>query len=302
MKLFGKLSLPKKSAYEKPKQQIPKKKHNLSKDISIGSPVKCLEFKMPSGLLVLSHISCISTDKVWVGDHRGRIMLMDKTGNKLDEVNTGSSLLYGYHAVTGDGALLYIDKSNNSIKKYTPDRKTTTVITSTGGWTPLCVYSSHRTGDILVGMSGGGYRIVRYNKEGRELWQSQYDAQGQPLYRYPRYITENVNGDTCTSDGLGDDNDAVVVVDRDGNHRFSYRGRQDGSEFSTYGICTDVHGQILVVVNYNSVHMIDQNGKFITVLLTRDHGISGDLGLCTDSDNNIWLCGGRGVKMYKYLN
>jgi hypothetical protein len=93
----------------------------------------------------------------------------------------------------------------------------------------------------------------------------------------------------------------VVVVDRDGNHRFSYRGRQDGSGFNLRGICTDVHGRILVVVNVNSVHMIDQNGKFITVLLTSDHGISGDTGLCTDSDNNIWICGDR-VKMYKYLN
>jgi sugar lactone lactonase YvrE len=92
------------------------------------------------------------------------------------------------------------------------------------------------------------------------------------------------------------------VVDRDGNHRFSYRGRQDGSEFSPWGICTDVHGWILVVANTSRVHVIDQNGKFITVLLTSDHGISGDFGLCTDSDNNIWLCGYSRVKMYKYLN
>ena len=195
--------------------------------------------------------------------------------------------------------MLYIDESNDSIKKYTSDKKTTTVIKTTGNR----VYSSHRTGDILVGtFTGDGYKVVRYNKEGRELWQSQYVAQGQPLYRYPRYITENVNGDICTSDGLGDDNDAVVVVDRDGNHRFSYRGRQDGSEFRTWGICTDVHGRILVVVNGDSVHMIDQNGEFITVLLTSDHGIFDDHRLCTDSDNNIWLCGGNGVKMYKYLN
>jgi sugar lactone lactonase YvrE len=226
---------------------------------------------------------------------------MDKAGNKLDEIKTDVSSVSGYHAVTDDGDLLYIDQSNNSIKKYTPDRKTTTVIRSTGNWSPCSVYSSHRTGDILVGMIAGSRKLVRYNKEGRELWQSQYDAQGQPLYRFPKYITENVNSDICTSDGFGD-NPAVVVVDRDGNHRFSYRGRQDGSGFSPWGICTDAHGRILVVVNDDSVHMIDQNGEFITVLLTKDHGISGDWGLCTDSDNNIWLCGLRGVKMYKYLN
>ncbi|XP_056006370.1 uncharacterized protein LOC125659534 isoform X2 [Ostrea edulis] len=295
MKLFGKLSMPKKSVYEKPKQQI-SKKQNVSKDISISS-VKSLEFDVPSRYL--RQISCVSVDQVWVGDDKGQIMLMDKTGNKLDEIKTDPILLHGYHAVTYDGDLLYIDKSNN-IKKYTSDRKTTTVITTTGDWLPLCVYSSHRNGDILVGMMFGAGRVVRYNKEGRELWQSQYDAQGQPLYGIPNYITENVNGDICTSNGIP--NQAVVVVDRDGNHRFSYRGRQDESEFIPWGICTDVQGRILVVVNGDSVHMIDQNGEFITVLLTSDHRISSEYGLCTDSDNNIWLCGDGRVKMYKYLN
>ncbi|XP_048747638.2 uncharacterized protein LOC125659885 [Ostrea edulis] len=301
MKLFGKLSMPKRSTYEKQKQKI-SKKLNVSRNISIGSPIKCLEFDVPSTRL--RQISCVSVDKVWVGDSKGQIMLMDKTGNKLDEIKTDAFSLYGYHAVTHDGDLLYIDRTNNSIKKYTSDRKTTTVIKTTGDWWPRSVYSSHRTGDILVGMTTGhNNRVVRYNKEGRELWQSQYDAQGQPLYRYPRYITENVNGDICTSNGIL--NKAVVVVDRDGNHRFSYRGRQDESEFNPFGICTDVQGRILVIVsvgNGDSVHVIDQNGEFITVLLTRDHGISSEYGLCRDSDNNIWLCGGGTVKMYKYLN
>jgi hypothetical protein len=302
MKLLGKLKMPLKSRYENPIQQVSKQHTESGGYSSNGSPVKCLEFKVPS--TDLRHISCLSVDKVWVGDKKGKIMLMDKTGNKLDEFKTDASSLFGYHTVTEDGDLLYIDKSNKSIKKYTPDRKTTTVITTTGGWCPCSVYSSHRTGDILVGMYLRHLKVVRYNQEGRELWQSQYDAQGQPLYKFPGYITENVNGDICTIDN-GDDQ-AVVVVDGNGNYRFSYRGPQDGSHFNLYGICTDVHGRILVVVNSNSVHMIDQNGEFISVLLTGGltggHGIFCDYGLCTDSGNNIWLCGRNRVKMYQYLD
>ncbi|XP_048745231.2 E3 ubiquitin-protein ligase TRIM33-like [Ostrea edulis] len=51
MKLFGKLSMPKRSTYEKQKQKI-SKKLNVSRNISIGSPVKCLEFDVPSKDLV----------------------------------------------------------------------------------------------------------------------------------------------------------------------------------------------------------------------------------------------------------
>jgi hypothetical protein len=300
MKLFGDLKIPKKSADEKPIQKITEKCSVPEDYTPIGSPVKCLEFDVPD--TDLRHISCLSVDKVWVGDEKGRIMLMDRTGNKLDEIKTDASSMWGYHAVTADGDLLYIDKSNERIVKYTPDRETTTVITATGKWSPLSVYSSHRTGDILVGMTTGtNKRVVRYNQEGRELWQSQCDAQGQPLYKFPMYITENLNGDTCTSDG-GSNKAVVVVVDRDGNHRFSYRGRQGGSEFIPWGICTDVHGRILVIVNGDSVHMIDQNGEFITVLLTSGHGLNNDSGMCTDSDNNIWLCENNKVKLYQYLN
>jgi sugar lactone lactonase YvrE len=229
-------------------------------------------------------------------------MLMDKAGNKLDEIKTDMVPNTGYHAVTDDGDLLYIDRSDNSIKKYTPDRETKIVIKTSGNLLPLCVYSSHKTGDILVGMTDdNNSKVVRYNQEGREVWQSQFDIQGQPLYKYPTYLTENANGDICTSDGTGD-NGAVVVVDRDGNHRFSYGRRQDGPEILPMGICTDVHGRILMIDYITaSVHMIDQNGEFITVLLTWDHGIHNDCGLCTDSDSNIWVCGECGVKMHNYL-
>jgi hypothetical protein len=183
-------------------------------------------------------------------------------------------------------------------QKYTSDRKTTTVITAPGDWESCSVHSSHRTGDILVDMIDDDGRVVRYNKAGRELWQSQHDTQGHSLYSHPIYITENTNGDICTSDGA--DNKAVVVVDRDGNHRFSYRGRQDQSEFIPWGICTDVQGRILVIVD-DSVHMINQNGGFITVLLTGGQGIYSDYGLCTECHDNIWSCGVYGLKLYKYL-
>lgn len=60
---------------------------------------------------------------------------------------------------------------------------------------------------------------------------------------------------------------AVVVVDRSGEHRFSYTGQ--GLDFDPHGICTDVLGHILVCdyINY-TVHLLDQDGKFLSLLLT----------------------------------
>jgi hypothetical protein len=148
-------------------------------------------------------------------------------------------------------------------------------------------------------MLGTSNKVVRYDRRGGELWQSQHDARGEPLYRYPVYITENVNGDVCTSDRGS--NDAVVVVDKDGNHRFSYRGhmQKDGSKFTPYGICTDALGRILVIVNSKSVHMIDKDGNFIAILLSTNKGTGGfiEKGICLDN-GNLWTCGENKVKMF----
>ena len=75
------------------------------------------------------------------------------------------------------------------------------------------------------------------------------------MYVHPHYITENINGDICTSD-IG--KHAVVVVDGLGNYRFSYEGHE--RNFSPYGICTDTNGRILVCDYKEVVHRLDQDG------------------------------------------
>uniref|UniRef100_K1PKS0 Severin n=1 Tax=Magallana gigas TaxID=29159 RepID=K1PKS0_MAGGI len=75
------------------------------------------------------------------------------------------------------------------------------------------------------------------------------------MFSGPHYITENINGDVCVSDWS---NQAVVVMDKSSQHRFSYTGQWSG--FEPYGICTDVLGHILVCDIYsNTVHLLDQD-------------------------------------------
>jgi hypothetical protein len=266
-KLLGRLSVPERM----PPESLPEqdKIPSVSNTTSPAPPIKCHEFTLP--FPEARHISNVPNNKFWIGDDKGEIVLKDNKGNQLDGVRTNSSSLTGYFSVTDRGDLLYFEKADSSIKMYTSDRRTRSVIIIEKG-TPLCVFSSPRNGDILVGMSKSTKKVVRYDREGRELWESQYDVGSQLLYSYPVYVTENVNGDACTSDrGI---NDAVVVVDKEGNHWFSYRGQmqKDGSKFTPYGICTDVLGRILVIANVNSVHMIDKDGNFIAILLSMDRG------------------------------
>lgn len=126
------------------------------------------------------------------------------------------------------------------IKKITLENKLTKFIEKVD-WTPLSICCSRFNGDILMGnKTKTEGKVTRYNDTGAEIQSIQRDNQEQEIYKYPHYITENVNGDICTSD-YG--KKAVVVVDKSGQHRFTYKGQE--SKFEPYGICTDILGYIL---------------------------------------------------------
>ncbi|XP_062608103.1 uncharacterized protein LOC134269946, partial [Saccostrea cucullata] len=167
------------------------------------------------------------------------------------------------------------------------------------------VYSSPSTGDLLVGISNTDTKtsqVKRYNNTGQHIQTIQHNNKGQRLYISPRYITENRNGDVIVSDYLRD----VVVTDRRGRHRFSYTGHPSGSGLRPCGICTDALSHILVCDVYTrSVHIIDQDGLFLTQIETKHHGIGVPYGLSYDCDTQLLWVGSRDnntVNIYRLIN
>eukprot|EP00105_Crassostrea_gigas_P013578 XP_011429931.1 PREDICTED: tripartite motif-containing protein 2 [Crassostrea gigas] len=270
-------------------------KSDVKQTLCLSSSVtKVREFTIP-GFYDVFHISLGKSGRLWVSDWRGNLVQTDLQGNQLQKIQTSSGI-EGYHTVTQDGGLIYTDKHNKVINRITPDNTITEFI-KTGDWTPLSIHSSHINGDLLVGMkTNDEAKVTRYNKTGTEIQNIQRNNKGQPLYSEPLYTTENINGDVCVSDY---NNDTVVVVDKSGQHRFSYTGQR--SEFNPYGICTDVLGHILVCDGL-TVHLLDQDGQFLSLLLTSQQGVKFPRSVCVDDENNLWV-GQRGntVTVCKYL-
>ena len=139
-------------------------------------------------------------------------------------------------------------------------------------------------------------KVTRYSKAGKEIQNIQWNNEGQELYSEPDYITENINGDICTSD-YG--KDSLVVVNKSGQHRFSYTGQ--GSVFRPWGICTDVLGHILV--GERSVHLLDQDGRFLTFIVSSQQEFEHLVCVCVDDENNLYVgqLANSSVSVYKYL-
>nr|XP_011426745.2 uncharacterized protein LOC105327813 isoform X1 [Crassostrea gigas]XP_034305783.1 uncharacterized protein LOC105327813 isoform X1 [Crassostrea gigas]XP_034305785.1 uncharacterized protein LOC105327813 isoform X1 [Crassostrea gigas] len=278
------------------KQEI--EKSDVKQTLSLSSSVtKVREYTVP-GVDDVYHISLGKSGRLWVSDGDGNLVQTDLQGNRLQKIQT-SGQDEGYHTYTQDGDLIYTDEHNKVINRITPD-STITEFIKTGVWGPISVHCSHINGDILVGMlkKKNPSKVTRYNKTGTEIQNIQRGNKGQPLYSYPQFITENINGDVCVSDHYS----GVVVVDKSGQHRFSYTGQ--GSWFRPYGICTDVLGHILVCDTYiDTVHLLDQDGRFLSLLLTQQQGIKYSRSVCVDDENNLWVgqLDNNTVKVYKYL-
>nr|XP_034309985.1 uncharacterized protein LOC105324394 [Crassostrea gigas]XP_034309986.1 uncharacterized protein LOC105324394 [Crassostrea gigas]XP_034309987.1 uncharacterized protein LOC105324394 [Crassostrea gigas]XP_034309988.1 uncharacterized protein LOC105324394 [Crassostrea gigas]XP_034309990.1 uncharacterized protein LOC105324394 [Crassostrea gigas]XP_034309991.1 uncharacterized protein LOC105324394 [Crassostrea gigas]XP_034309992.1 uncharacterized protein LOC105324394 [Crassostrea gigas]XP_03430999 len=240
------------------------------------------------------HISCVTSDRVWVSDNENNLMLTDTTGVPLHRVEDScSDYIFtgiGLHTVNSESELIYIDKNYN-INKLSKDMKTTTTFIerTNSTWRPRCVYWSPSTGDLLVGMYNNDTetgKVTRYNKSGRLTQTIQHDNTGQGLYRQPDYITENNNGDVVVSDLS-----AVVVTERGGRHRFSYTGHPSGSRLDPCGICTDALSHILVCdIRTETVQMLDKDGQFLSHLLTESQEMGRPRNLSYDvNTHRLWV-------------
>ncbi|XP_062580297.1 uncharacterized protein LOC134242230, partial [Saccostrea cucullata] len=257
-----------------------------------------------SGVYQCLHISRVSTDRVWICDSKGNLILTNTTGDTLDKVTDLFQFGAGIHTVSSASAVIYIDSDHNIIK-LSEDKVKTIVIPYTSPWLPVSVYSSPSTGDLLVGMYDTGAvtgQVHRYTDTGRHIQTTQHDNTGQGLYIEPFYITENRNGDVIVSDGL---RHAVVVTDRDGKYRFSYTRTPSGSGLWPRGICTDALSHILVCDYYTStVQITDQDGLYLTQLGREQHGIYRPCGLSYDCDTQLLWVGSRynTVNIYRLIN
>ncbi|XP_065938382.1 E3 ubiquitin-protein ligase TRIM71-like [Magallana gigas] len=277
-----------------------REKSGVKQTLSLSSSVtKVREYTVP-GVDDVYHISLGKSGRLWVSDIDGNLVQTDLQGNQLQKIQTSGLRNEGFHTITQDGDLIYTEKGKKAIYRLTPDNTITEFI-KTGNWKPLSIHSSHINGDILVGMmTDKEAEVTRYNKTGTEIQNIQRDNKGQEMYCLPHYVTGNINGDVCVSDY----DNAVVVVDKSGQNRFSYTGQ--GLRFNPFGICTDVLGHILVCgTNSQTVHLLDQDGHFLSLLLTKQQGMVKiyPCSLCTDDENNLWV--GQSitntVTVYKYL-
>lgn len=252
------------------------------------------------------HISFATTEKVWISDDEKKIILTNKTGQFLHLLYDicSDSFSCGLHTVNSENELTYIDK-DHKIKILSTDFTSFKLIKAEDSiWKPLSVYFSWSTGDLLVGACRFDTwigKIIRYSQTGEQKQQIQQKNLGRDLFREPYYLTENNNGDIVVSNWPN----AVVVVNRRGKHRFSYTGHLSGSQLRPRGVCTDAMSHILVCdERTNTVHIVSNDGQFLSKILIRPPGIFTPFSLKYDiNTQRLWVGSkhNNNVFVYRYV-
>lgn len=273
----------------------------------ISTPVLHRYLTAP-GVGQCAHISCITSDQIWVAGDRN-VILTNQDGTVLHDLKDLYSfpVFGGLLTVNSQHETLYIDSGYNIVKLSWDFRNTSIFIKSTvPTCRPRCLYCSPSSGDLLVGMyvsSLAACKVNRYDFFGELIQTIQYNKTGYHLYKDSFYITENNNGDVVVSDA---GHDAIVVTDRGGRHRFSYTGHPSFAGPCHLGICTDALSNILVCDVYTqSIQIIDKDGQFLSHLLIRPPGIMSPSCIYYDVVTHLlWVGSSQSntVFAYRYIN
>lgn len=231
---------------------------------SVGNVPIFLTSITVSKLPIIFHITGLTSESIYVSG-RGGLCQLNIDGNEQQKLN--HHFFFGQHTVTETGELLFIEQ--NKVLKLTNAGVTSMLYLLE--YDPISIYCSKTSGDILL---GGSHKVTRYNTTGNKLWETGKDTLGNNIYEEPAYITEQKNGNIAVSDIV---KKSVVAVDSLGQYCFEYVGHHSQLDFHPRGICSSQSGELLVCNSstlHASVHLLNQRGKFIKLLLTnKEHGI-----------------------------
>lgn len=249
---------------------------------------KCEDISIPNVDKVM-HISQVTPEAIWFNNDKN-VMRIDHSGHILGKFKIYDIWGSASHTVDTNRDVLLV-KKNKVIRVKSNGEKETLFIPQ---YTPLSIYSSQINGDILLRVYfsfGNEYwtKISRYDRNGLLFPKFEYHKIQCSLKVSPLYLCENINADICISDSF---ECLVIVFDKQGKQRFSYNGRPLHEDFSPTGICNDYVGHVLVCNQHKSnpsVHLLDKDGRFLSVILHDRHDIKDPWGLCVSDKGKLYL-------------
>ncbi|XP_063406801.1 E3 ubiquitin-protein ligase TRIM71-like [Mytilus trossulus] len=170
---------------------------------------------------------------------------------------------------------------------------------------PLYPGSIHITkhNEIILGvMEEGGtndltdksFKLIVFGMNGKQKQSFEYDKHKQRMFTLPDRITSNVNDDIVVIDHSTNYNGRVVVLDQEGQVKWTYQGNLQvnlGKDlFYPSDIVTTSVGHVIVSdINGHALHVLSQQGALLICKVMTDQGIIHPMSLDIDIKGQLWV-------------
>ncbi|XP_041376556.1 tripartite motif-containing protein 2-like [Gigantopelta aegis] len=139
--------------------------------------------------------------------------------------------------------------------------------------------------------------LLVYSQRG-ELIKEVKEENGEKIFRSPRYVAVNINGDVIVSD---QGSHCVVIMNKNLEVKGHYTLNQS-NPFCPRGICCDKYGRIIVTDSCNNrIHLVSADGKFIRFLLTEEDGLNWPQLVAIGPGDKLWVACRGCVQVYDYV-
>ncbi|XP_052719276.1 uncharacterized protein LOC128191223 isoform X2 [Crassostrea angulata] len=221
----------------------------------------------------------------------GKIIEVNKTGDVVKEYET--SCCPKYIALTPDGeGLIYASFEKKSVLLVTTSKATCNEasLVTEENWFPRGI-SLTTSGDYLVCLKSYTFKrgkVCVVNDLGKDVESFEYDNNNEPLYRDPRYITENKpNGDICVTDTI---RNTLIAVESSGKYKYSYSKSYADREFNPLNICADSEGRLLLLdvgQLASIIHVLSDEGHFLRFVMSNH--FRSVTAMSIDSNDRLWI-------------
>ncbi|XP_076099450.1 uncharacterized protein LOC143068938 [Mytilus galloprovincialis] len=135
--------------------------------------------------------------------------------------------------------------------------------------------------------------VIIMNKRGDKETVYEHDEHNQPLFNKPRYITTTSNENIHVVDFLGDWSGKVVILGQEGNIINQYTGHQTinkSEPFRPVHIVTTPSDNVVVMDLFTQIlHILNDNGHFISYFNTKDIGIEFPYSLAFNTTGQLYI-------------
>ncbi|VDI78315.1 Hypothetical predicted protein [Mytilus galloprovincialis] len=267
---------------------------------SVDIPLPKVKFSLSivnqyqTNLTMVADLSPCPDDSLWIACDKDEVLQKVKPeGSSLKTISTFNMSVYGIAKTASDDLLVSTGESRLQMISSTTGKVTDSVFDIS----PLFTIAIHITsgGQIIV----GGYKKERgavfvLKKSGDHEAVYEHDKHNQPIFGYPVRITTTSNGYIHVADNDPDEGSGkVVVLAQAGDVIHIYKGDTDINKkkpFRPVEIVTTPRDIVIVVdLDTETLHILNNSGQLITYIKTSDNGIERPFSLAFTPTGQLYI-------------